>query len=183
MSTSATQQVWRKAFTHTASVPLILMRMKGASTDPSAFSSKPLGARQERSEEHGSAGHKTFWRERALSEVTAAQSLMQTHGLYLDVSTWASRLSILTVCWTWMQHEMSAELCINSGGQKPPVLGTWFPIPSTANRVLSRACAHGLVCSPDGMSSSFIKTHPGDTWHFTRTGQVMFRSIRVLARF
>lgn len=50
MSTSATQQVWRKAFTHTASVPLFLVRMKGASTAPSAFFSKPLAAGQERSE-------------------------------------------------------------------------------------------------------------------------------------
>lgn len=64
---------------------------------------------------------------------------MHAHGLYLDGSTWASRLLILTVCSTWMQHEMSAKLCTNSGGQKPTVLGTWFPISSTANRTLSRA--------------------------------------------
>lgn len=82
----------------------------------------------------------------------------------------------------WFECSMSAKLCTNLGGQKPTVLGTQFPISSSANKVHSRTHARALVCMPDSTNSSFLLCHLGNTWHIAKSGQVMFQCIRELAR-
>lgn len=96
------------------------------------------------------------------------------------MSSWASRLLVLTVCLIRIQHKMSAKSYTNSGGQKPTVLGTWIPKSSIANRVPSRAHAHALVWVPDSTGTFFILCHLGNVQRFAKSGQVMFQCIRAL---
>lgn len=110
-----------------------------------------------------------------------------------QLSHWCKHTSSVWMCvselhdyrfwqFAWFECSMSAKLCTNLGGQKPTVLGTQFPISSSANKVHSRTHARALVCMPDSTNSSFLLCHLGNTWHIAKSGQVMFQCIRELAR-